>query len=43
MGNSKKRRAKEFKVDAAKLISEQGYRTSEAVRNIGIDPSVLRR
>jgi transposase len=34
---------KEFKVDAVKLVTEQGYKLSEAARNLGIDPSVLRR
>ena len=40
-----KRRAftKQFKMDAVKLVTEQGYNFSEAARNIGIDPSVLRR
>jgi transposase len=34
---------KEFKVDAVKLITEQGYKISEAARNLGINASVLRR
>ena len=40
-----KRRAftRQFKIDAVKLVTEQGYKLSEAARNLGIDPSVLRR
>jgi transposase len=34
---------KEFKIDAVKLITEQGYKISEAARNLGVCPSVLRR
>lgn len=34
---------KQFKTDAVKLITEQGYKLSETARNLGIDPSVLRR
>lgn len=34
---------KQFKTDAVKLVTEQGYKLSEAARNLGIDPSVLRR
>jgi transposase len=30
-------------MDAVKLVTEQGYNLSEAARNLGIDPSVLRR
>jgi len=29
--------------DAVKLVKEQGYRNSEAARNLGIDGSILRR
>ena len=43
MGNSRRGFTKEFKVDAVKLITEQGYKISEAARNLGVDPSVLRR
>ena len=43
--NQKPRRkySQEFKQDAVKLVTEQGYRTSEAARNLGVDGSVLRR
>lgn len=34
---------KQFKIDAVKLVTEQGYKLSEAARNLGIDSSVLRR
>lgn len=34
---------RQFKIDAVKLVTEQGYKLSEAARNLGIDPSVLRR
>jgi transposase len=34
---------KQFKIDAVKLVTEQGYKLSEAARNLGIDPSVFRR
>jgi len=42
----KKRRRKhsrEFKEEAVKLVTEQGYQISEAARNLGIHPSVLGR
>ena len=34
---------KEFKIDAVKLVTEQGYTLSQASRNLGICTSVLRR
>ena len=33
----------QFKVDAVRLITEQGYKYSEAARNLGINRSVLNR
>ena len=33
----------EFKQDAINLVLEQGYRPSEAARNLGISESALRR
>lgn len=42
----KKRRRKhsrEYKEEAVKLVTEQGYPISEAARNLGIHPSVLGR
>ena len=42
----KKRRkeySKEFKVEAVRLVTEQGYTYTEAGRNLGVHPSLLRR
>lgn len=33
----------EFKEEAVKLITEQGYKVTEAARNLGIHDSLLRR
>ena len=33
----------QFKIDAVRLITEQGYKYSEAARNLGINRSVLKR
>jgi transposase len=33
----------EFKHDAVRLVTEQGYRQSEAARNLGIDRGMLGR
>lgn len=33
----------QFKIDAVKLVTEQGYKVSEAARNLGIHHSSLRR
>ena len=35
--------SKQFKIDAAKLVTEQGYKLSEAARNLGIHPGLLGR
>ncbi len=35
--------SKQFKIDAVKLVTEQGYQISEAARNLGIHPGVLGR
>ncbi len=35
--------SKQFKIDAVKLATEQGYKISEAARNLGIHHSSLRR
>ena len=35
--------SKQFKIDAVKLTTEQGYKISEAARNLGIHHSSLRR
>ena len=41
----KKRRkfSNEFKEEAVKLVLEEGYRVSEAARNLGIHENLLRR
>ena len=41
----KKRRkfTREFKEEAVKLVLEEGYRISEAARNLGIHENLLRR
>jgi transposase len=43
MTREKKSYSAEFKMDAVRLVTEQGYKTSEAARNLGIHPSVLNR
>ena len=42
MTTKKKSCPKQFKIDAVKLVTEQGYKASEAARNLGIHPNVLR-
>jgi len=39
----RRRYSDEFKDDAVKLITEQGYKASEAALNLGINESMLRR
>ncbi|VAX29040.1 hypothetical protein MNBD_NITROSPIRAE01-1948 [hydrothermal vent metagenome] len=34
---------KEFKEEAVKLVSEQGYAITEAARNLGVNPNLLGR
>ena len=43
MTQKRKHYSKQFKIDAVKLITEQGYKVSEAARNLGIHHSSLRR
>jgi transposase len=43
MTQKRKQFSKQFKVDAVKLVTEQGYEVSEAARNLGIQHSSLRR
>jgi transposase len=44
MSEQKKRSyTPEFKKDAVRLVTEQGYKVTEAARNLGINPSVLQR
>jgi transposase len=39
----RKKYSQEFKLDAVKLVTEQGYRISEASRNLDVNISVFRR
>ena len=43
MTENKRNFTPEFKKDAVRLVTEQGYNVSEAARNLGIHPSVLNR
>jgi transposase len=43
MSEKRKHYSKQFKIDAVNLVTEQGYKTSEAARNLGIHQSSLRR
>ena len=43
MTKKRKYYSKQFKIDAVKLVTEQGYKVSEAARNLGIHHSSLRR
>ena len=43
MTQKRKQYSKQFIVDAVKLVTEQGYKVSEAARNLGIHHSSLRR
>jgi len=38
-----KKYTKEFKQDAVRLVTEQGYKQTEAARNLGIDRGMLGR
>ena len=40
---SRKRYTKEFKVDAVKMVVEQGQKQAETARNLGISESMLGR
>ena len=42
MTTKKKSYSRQFKIDAVKLVTEQGYKISEAARNLDIHPNVLR-
>jgi transposase len=42
MTQKRKHYSKQFKIDAVKLVTEQGYKVSEAARNLGIHYSSLR-
>ncbi len=40
---TRKKYTKEFKQDAVRLVVEQGYKQTEAARNLGIDRGMLAR
>ncbi len=40
---TKRQYTEEFKREAVKLVTEQGYKVSEAARNLGVHVSLLRR
>ena len=43
MSKKRKRYSKQFKIDAVKLITEQGYKISDTAHNLGITPNMLGR
>jgi transposase len=43
MTTERKSYSKQFKIDAVKLVTEGGYKITEASRNLEINPNVLRR
>ena len=43
MGSKKQQYSREFKQEAVKLITEQGYGISEAGRSLGVDPKNISR
>ena len=43
MAKKRKQFSKQFKLDAVELVTEQGYKASEAARNLRIHHSSLRR
>jgi transposase len=43
MTKKRKTYSKQFKIDAVKLLTEQGYQITEAARNLGIHPGLLGR
>jgi len=42
MTQKRKHYSKQFEIDAVKLVTEQGYKVSEAARNLGIHHSSLK-
>ena len=41
--NKRRKYTREFKEEAVKLITEQGYQVAEAARNLGVHASILGR
>ncbi len=43
MKTKRKSYSKQFKIDAVKLLTGQGYKITEAARNLDVHPNVLRK
>ncbi len=43
MTEKRKQYSKQFKIDAVKLVTKQGYKVSETARSLGIDEGILRQ
>lgn len=43
MTTERKSYSKQFKIDAVKLLTDQGYKVAEAARNLDIHPNILRK
>ncbi|MDP6747546.1 MAG: transposase [Candidatus Poribacteria bacterium] len=43
MTNNRKQYSQQFKIDAVKLVTEEGYKVSETARRLGIHGGILRR
>jgi transposase len=43
MTTKRKSYSKQFKIDAVKLVTGEGYKISEAARNLDIHPNILRK
>lgn len=43
MMTKRKQYTKEFKLDAVRLVTDQGYKCTEAARNLGINANLLNR
>ena len=41
MTTQRKSYSRQFKIDAVKLVTDQGYKISEAARNLEINPNLL--
>ena len=41
--NKRRKHSKEFKQDAVRLVTEQGYAIAEAARNLGLNANMLAR
>ena len=41
--NKRKKYSKEFKQDAVRLVTEQGYSVAESARNLGLNANMLAR